>query len=364
MFEDEFTEMLQNYPEAVSDKRVFSGLMRDLFPEQQREIHLLSAALELDIAKEISDATDIDAAFAYRFVKQLTEAYGISRANADWAVSVWCVCYGSGTLQKPCHIPPEQGKRDEVPDIQPDRKAVEGTYDSLFSYLKIPGGYGVAGFSGQNKQTMVFPGQYSRLPVKQILPRSFAEWDIQEMILLDGIEEIGEGAFYGCSKLRQAIFPDSLKRIEDNAFNACASLITAALPSSLERIGAYTFAGTGLKAVSIPRGLFQLGEGAFSGCRSLRTAALPERFAAIPHRLFSGCESLTEIELPEAVTGVGDCAFEGCRSLRRLVIPKSVQHIGEGAFLGMNPKFTLLCPPSSAAERYARNRHMTFQLID
>ena len=104
MFEDDFSKMLRDYPAAVTDKKVFAGLMKDLFPGQQMQINLMNTTYELGIANEIAGVAHINNAFAFRFVKRLVDEYGVSRLNADWAVSVWCVCYGQRLLHKPCDI--------------------------------------------------------------------------------------------------------------------------------------------------------------------------------------------------------------------------------------------------------------------
>ena len=47
MFEDDFSKMLRDYPAAVTDKKVFAGLMKDLFPGQQMQINLMNTTYEL-----------------------------------------------------------------------------------------------------------------------------------------------------------------------------------------------------------------------------------------------------------------------------------------------------------------------------
>ena len=121
MFEDDFSKMLRDYPEAVTDKKVFAGLMKDLFPGQQMQINLMNTTYELGIANEIAGVAHIDNAFAFRFVKRLVDEYGVSRLNADWAVSVWCVCYGQRLLHKPCDIQISRAKSGAAPAIQEDR---------------------------------------------------------------------------------------------------------------------------------------------------------------------------------------------------------------------------------------------------
>ena len=100
MFEDSFLDMLRQYPNAVAEKKKFCGLMKDFFPGQQMQVHLINTTYELGIVEELTKAPQITNAFAFRFVKRLVDEYGVSRINADWAVSVWCVCYGKQLLHK------------------------------------------------------------------------------------------------------------------------------------------------------------------------------------------------------------------------------------------------------------------------
>ena len=74
MFEDDFSKMLRDYPAAVTDKKVFAGLMKDLFPGQQMQINLMNTTYELGIANEIAGVAHINNAFAFRFVKRLVDA--------------------------------------------------------------------------------------------------------------------------------------------------------------------------------------------------------------------------------------------------------------------------------------------------
>ena len=73
MFEDDFSKMLRDYPAAVTDKKVFAGLMKDLFPGQQMQINLMNTTYELGIANEIAGVAHINNAFAFRFVKRLVQ---------------------------------------------------------------------------------------------------------------------------------------------------------------------------------------------------------------------------------------------------------------------------------------------------
>lgn len=364
MFEDDFAKMLCDYPEAVADTKVFTGLMKDLFPGQQMQINLINTTYALGIVREIAGVAHINNAFAFRFVKRLVDEYGVSRLNADWAVSVWCVCYGQRLLHKPCDIQISRAESGVPPAIRENRHPDEGRqYGDLFRYTKIDGGYGVTGFSGQNKRTIIFSSRYNNQTVKQIMPHSFAGGEVSEAVMTDGIERIGESAFDGCSGLKQVIFPNTLKEIGDYAFRSCPELITAVLPQGVEQLGKYAFAGSGLKTILIPHSVYWIGEGAYADCKRLNHVTVPDNIVSIPDRMFSGCDSLSEIKLPETADRIGSGVFENCGSLQSIVIPESVRSIGENAFGGTHPKFTLLCHRLSEAERYARNHNITFQII-
>lgn len=113
-------------------------------------------------------------------------------------------------------------------------------YGDLFSYIQVDGGYGVTGFYGQNKETIVFSNRHEARPVRQIVKASFAEEsDIQGIVVTEGMETIGDDAFRDCWNLMQAILPDTLKEIGQSAFERCYKLDIATLPAQLGWIGRY-----------------------------------------------------------------------------------------------------------------------------
>lgn len=364
MFEKSFEQLLTTYTDSVNDKKKFAGLLKDFFPENPMQINLINTVYSLGIASDIQSATQINNAFAYRYVKRLVDEFGISRLNADWAVSVWCVCYGQNTLRKKCDIIISQAKSGAAPAIVEESPSGSGKqYGDLFKYTKVSEGLGVTGFLGSNKRTIIFSDRYNGLPVKRIMASSFAGCEVEEVVMTEGMATVEAGAFKECTYLKQVIFPMSLREIGDSVFSGCESLITAALPMALEQIGKYAFAGSGIKTVKFPKTLYWIGEGAYSYCTRLKTITIPDNIISIPDKMFMGCDNLSEIKLSESIDSIGASAFEGCTSLESITIPDAVKTIGENAFANMNPKFTLLCQRMSAAEQYARSHNIKFQII-
>lgn len=364
MFEQEFERLLSQHADAIGERSRFFGLVKDFFPGQQMQINLILSAYDLGISKEIEKAGQINNAFAFRFVKRLLDEYGTSRVNADWAVSVWCVCYGQHILRKPCDIKISSGKAGHAPAIR-EEKSGPVQYGDLFSYERSSSGqgYAVNGFQGSNKQTIIFQNTYRNQPVVEIKAGAFSESEVQEAIMTEGFVRIADRAFYGCTKLQQIIFPISLKELGNYALSGCGSLTTASLPMMLEQIGAYALAGTKLKNIQIPKTVFWIGEGAFSDCKFISKMDIPNNINEVTDKMFMGCENLTKITLHENLQRIGEAAFKGCVNLETIYVPDSVTEIGEEAFEDVHEKFILMCSMGSYAEEYARKHKLRYQLV-
>ncbi|MDO4336944.1 MAG: leucine-rich repeat protein [Eubacteriales bacterium] len=363
MFEQDFEEMLRKHQASLDDRKKFTALVKDLFPDQAKNVNLLLMAYNMGIAQDIEMASHINNTFAFRYVKQLMDDFGMSRVNADWIVSVWCSCYGANVLGKACDISVQ--KQGSGPAIQGEQPSSGKAYGDLFTYEKSRRGKGLAvtGFRGKKNQTIIFQNRSGNTPVIEIADNSFSNSPIEEAILTEGIACIGRNSFSGCDKLHQVVLPVSIEEIEDGAFENCGSLKSISLPMALKTIGDGALKGTGLRTVEIPKSVFWLGDGLMAECKSLDHVAIPENIGRIPDRMFEGCTSLKKVELHENLGAIGDGAFFGCSSLDFLIIPDSVKLIGQDAFTGTDKQFIIQCSFGSYAEEYARKNRIKYQLV-
>lgn len=182
----------------------------------------------------------------------------------------------------------------------------------------------------------------------------------QEFVLGEGLEKIGPSAFQGCQRLTGFNFPSSLTEIGASAFETCGgtqfdwgsmSVIafgptSLVIPDNVTTVGDRAFLGcAGLKTIEIGSGLANLGEDAFDAESSLESYAVSEdnaAFASLNGVLYDKgmttilqepC-ALTEIpELAETATKIGAKAFKGC-ALKAVDLPKQIREIGTRAFDG------------------------------
>ncbi|MDR1908277.1 MAG: leucine-rich repeat domain-containing protein [Holosporales bacterium] len=178
---------------------------------------------------------------------------------------------------------------------------------------------------------------------------------LNQVMLSDTTEEIGEKAFEGCENLNEVKLSSNLVKIGTRAFADCRMLKLGTLPCSVIAIGDGAFDGcSSLTEVTLPVGLRNIGKRAFRGCTSMEKITLPDKVTTIDEEAFVGCESLKEVTLPrvdtikknafawcehlerleqtEYLANIGDYAFYKCKSLQMTVLPYELGSIGVGAF--------------------------------
>ena len=133
---------------------------------------------------------------------------------------------------------------------------------------------------------------------------------VPETLVLDGIERIGNFAFY---------WIDGIKHIT--------------LVNGLQYIGEYAFAGVGgVDTLILPDSVTELGERAFYDC-FIDDLKLSRNLRSIPYACFY-YNDLEHLEIPPSVREIGIDAFYG-GSFSKVVIPEGVERIEYNAFTGL-----------------------------
>lgn len=151
--------------------------------------------------------------------------------------------------------------------------------------------------------------------------------DLTEVVIEDGVTEIGKDVFRGCVGLTNVTIPDSVKKIGTWSFYMCKGLKNVDIPANME-IGDSSFRQSGLEQVTVSGG--SVGNYAFHRSEDLKKITV--NCETIGEEAFSGCDYLTDITLGENVKTLGDKAFYTCDALERVEIPSTVTDIGEKTF--------------------------------
>ncbi len=180
---------------------------------------------------------------------------------------------------------------------------------------------------------------------------------LTEITIPDDITSIGDAAFWNCSALTQVNIPDGATSIGNSAFSGCSALTKITIHDGVTSIGGSAFSRcSALTEITIPKNVTNIGNSAFSGCSALTKITIPDGVTSIEYQTFMDCSALTEITIPNSVTNFGFSAFANCSALTEITIPESMESIGDWAFFDCSAltEITILAtvPPTVGADAF------------
>ena len=190
---------------------------------------------------------------------------------------------------------------------------------------------------------------------------------IRNVIIENGVTNIGENAFSSCRNLESVVIAQSVENIMKRAFYGC-SITEIEIPAGVKTIGEATFAHNPFTSIIIPESVTYIGNEAFRSCHELqridvdinnnhyssdengvlfnkdktvliqypihneKTAyKIPNSVETILNHAFYE-SNIESVVLPEGVTNIGDFAFYGCREIEEIIIPGTVKSVGAESF--------------------------------
>ena len=187
--------------------------------------------------------------------------------------------------------------------------------------------------------------------VTRIGDYAFATSKIESLVVSDGLEYIGMGAFNECESLRRVKLPATVKALGSGAFANCTSLMSARLPIKLygkidrndifyncpENLRFSYVAKSGeksylLRDVADGHATLEGIDPDPTGNLSIISKIAGFKITAVDDYAFQECEEITAVKFSSSVESIGEAAFRDCTSLTSAAIPKSVTSIGENAF--------------------------------
>ena len=169
--------------------------------------------------------------------------------------------------------------------------------------------------------------------IREIGEFAFSRSGLIDIVIPEGVEKIGYGAFYHCDNLAEVIIPDSVQEIAANAFEKTPWLLEQKSRS------AYVIVGDGIlisyngsdSIINIPGGVKQIGAEVFKDHMGITAVNIPDSVEVIGENAFLGCKNLTTVNGGTNLIKIGAGAFRKC-PLSQVLIPASVKEIGIGAY--------------------------------
>ena len=165
-----------------------------------------------------------------------------------------------------------------------------GTYGNLEWTLNSSGTLTISGNGGmpnQENHEQLFPARVPWYPLRN---------SIKTAVVKNGVENVGDLAFYRCRNLTRITLPASIQNIGFAAFEGCGKLTSISMPANLTWINSR----------------------AFKDCAGLTKITIPGKVEAIANSAFSGCSRLAGVSMPASIAHIGSFAFEDCVKLARV----------------------------------------------
>ena len=116
-----------------------------------------------------------------------------------------------------------------------------------------------------------------------------------EVVLAKGVK-LGKYAFAFNTKITNVVLPDDLEEIPEGAFFGCTALTTLVVPDSVNTYGASMCEGcTALTSVTLGKGGNTLPKAAFKDCTALRELTIPENITTVNTATFEGCRMVVKV---------------------------------------------------------------------
>lgn len=158
----------------------------------------------------------------------------------------------------------------------------------------------------------------------------------QPDIVVPGNVRIGGYAFNACDILENVVIPDGIKDIGVSSFSESKRLAQLSIPNSVTNIGQTAFSGcSALTCVTIPQCVcLKTMSAIFPSYQSITNVIIAEGVSTIGAECFSGCESLQSITLPQSVTSIREKAFKDCINLKTVRFLGNAPDAEENIFQG------------------------------
>ena len=160
-------------------------------------------------------------------------------------------------------------------------------------------------------------------PDVEFVPTHLCQWSrMKKVVLPEGVQWIGQGAFMGNNKLETVVLPSSLTAIYQQAFQNCSKITRIVLPDGMTAVSSSCFAGcTSLARVHLPKGATTIGDNAFSGCIKLQDSlVIPDKVISIGTNAFENWSGLKELSIGKNVVLIGDNAFKGDSAITHISV--------------------------------------------
>ena len=203
----------------------------------------------------------------------------------------------------------------DITEVTNDNIPIEAFKESSFKTIQLPSG------------------------LKTINNGAFNGSSLTELIIPEGVKEIGDSILLNSKHLTKLVIPGTVEKVGQRIIQVTSadSLgniyfedgipdVTVILNEGIKELSPSTFCGSAVKEVIIPTTVTVIPESCFALSR-LEKISLPNSITKIDRWAFERT-NLTELIIPEGVKEIGNSILFNSKHLTKLVIPGTVEKVG------------------------------------
>jgi hypothetical protein len=179
--------------------------------------------------------------------------------------------------------------------------------------------------------------------------------NLREVIIPDSVTIIKNSAFDNCPNLNSLTIGSGVSKIEAAVFRN-SGITSLTIPENISEIGNGAFFGSSrLRTVYFNAENCNdfIGTGIFENCRVLSTVIFGDRVRRIPGRALIGMESLDEVTIGSRVNGIGHYAFDSCKNIMEITIKAArPPALHSSVFYHVDKSFITLNVPTASLNAY------------
>lgn len=367
--------LLKARPEIWRNRRIFRGLLADLYPAEKRIRVLLLCILDIGIVSELQSGGKLSRVDFNKLVHRVHHHYPFELAILEEAVLCWCesldvevepagpnvpelgnkAASPIDPVQPPANFQAKStaGKGSSsvaIPQPDPHQLTPKKTRPKQAWRLTYEQAQNLGSGSIRRKRRKSAPWQ-SRFSLSSVLvlmglavlivASSYLFYPVVVQGLwissVDGGWAVSRG-WIGISGKSDLTIPATywgkpIVAISDYGFRNCRSLVNIIVPDNVTSIGQNAFEGcTKLQHIKLPGNLQVLRKNALLNCSELKEISIPDSVTKLEPAVFKGCRSLSDAVLSEAISTIPQDAFAECSGLTTVVVPDHIAEIGDYAF--------------------------------
>ncbi len=274
--------------QAVSYINNTFALVKDLFPDQAKNVNLLLMAYNMGIAQDIQAVSYINNTFAFRYVKQLMDDFGLFPDQAK-NVNLLLMAYNMGIAQ----------------DIQ-----AVSYINNTFAFRYV-------------KQLMDDFG----------MSRVNADWIVSVWCSCYGGKVLGKACDISVQKQGKG---PAIQGETTSSGKVYGDLFTYEKGRHGKGLAVTGFRGDKNRTIIFQNkagntSVVEIADDSFSNSQT-EEAILTEGISYIGNRAFSGCKNLHQVVLPMSMEEIGGFAFENCSSLKSISLPMALKAVGDASY--------------------------------